>query len=72
MYSDAKKINLIEKLRNTTDETTWAEVEKALAKKEKVKKPDWSKIAGMISEEDAEIMHEAVAFCRQIHPDDWK
>lgn len=72
MYSDAKKIHLLEKLLNTTDDESLVEVERILANGREWKKTDWSEIAGIFGEEDVAIMFDALAANRQIHPDDWK
>ena len=76
MYSDAKKIHLIEKLIATSDERTLNEVEIALEKSvgnSDIKRISAHEFAGLWSKEDAAEINKVIEdHCEQINPNDWK
>ena len=76
MYSDAKKIHLIEKLIATSDELTLNEVEIALSKSGEnnvIKRGSAHEFAGLWSKEDADEINKVIEdHCEQINPNDWK
>jgi len=76
MYSETRKINLIEKVLKVTNEDTLLELENVLkkAKLERQKRPvSAHNFVGVWSKEDADLMSEAInESCEQIHPDDWQ
>ncbi len=76
MYSDAKKIHLIEKLIATNDDVTLEQVELALGKtidKGGIKRVSAHQFAGLWSKEDAaEIRKVIEEHCELISPNDWK
>ena len=76
MYSETRKINLIEKVLKISNEDTLLELENVLkkAKLEGQKKPlSANNFVGVWSKEDADLMSEAInESCEQIHPDDWQ
>lgn len=76
MDSEARKINLLEKVLKVSNEATLIELEKVLEKSEmKKKKQSFSAhdLLGVISKKDAALMSKAIEeSCEQIHPDDWK
>ena len=76
MYSDAKKIHLIEKLIATSDELTLNEVEIALEKSvgnSAIKRISAHEFAGLWSKEDAVEINKVIEdHCEQINPNDWK
>lgn len=75
MYSEARKLELISKLQKVSDEDTLLKVEAILKPvvEKKSRKPDWNIIAGMLTEEEAEQMRQAIhESCEQIDENDWK
>ncbi len=76
MYSDAKKIHLIEKLIATNDELTLNEVEIALDKSGEnsvLKRVSAHQFAGLWSKEDAAEINKVIEeHCEQINLHDWK
>lgn len=76
MNSEARKINLLEKVLKVSNEATLIELEKVLEKSElKREKQSFSAhdFSGVISKKDADLMLKAIEeSCEQIHPDDWK
>ena len=76
MYSETRKINLIEKVLKIRNEDTLLELENVLkkAKLEREKKSlSANNFVGVWSKEDADLMSEAInESCEQIHPDDWQ
>ena len=75
MYSEARKLELISRLQKVSDEDTLMKVEAILnpVVEEKSRKPDWSIIAGMLTQEEGEQMKQAIhEGCEQIDEDDWK
>ena len=75
MYSEARKLELINRLQKVSDEDTLLKLEAILepAIKDQMKKPDWSILAGMLTEEEAVQMKQSIhEACEQIDEDDWK
>lgn len=74
MYTDSRKINIIESVLKTNDEKTLSALEQVIEKSEKtVKKKSASAFVGIWKKEDAETIEKAIEeSCGQIHPDDWK
>ncbi len=76
MYSETRKINLIEKVLKVSDEDTLHALEKVLkkAKLGRKRKPlPAHDFLGVWNKEDADLISEAInESCEQIHPDDWK
>ncbi len=76
MYSEARKIHLIEELLKVKNEAVLIELESVLnkaAQNEKTSRPSAHEFAGLWSKEDAEAIEKAIQEgCEQIHPDDWK
>ena len=76
MYSEARKIHLIEEMLKVKSETVLIELESVLKKaglyKEK-KQTSAHEFAGTLSKEDATLIDAAIEEgCEQINPDDWK
>jgi hypothetical protein len=76
MYTEARKIGLLEKVLKVSDEATLIELEKVLGKSRmKKKKQSFSAhdFLGVISKKDAALISKIIEeSCEQIHPDDWK
>jgi len=76
MYSETRKINLIEKLLKISNEDTLLELENVLKKSKlegRKKSLSANNFVGVWSKEDADLMSEAInESCEQIHPDDWQ
>lgn len=76
MYTEVRKIGLLEKVLKVSDEATLIELEKVLGKSRmKKKKQSFSAhdFLGVISKKDAALISKAIEeSCEQIHPDDWK
>ena len=76
MFTEARKINLIEAVLKVSNEATLIELETVL-KKTKPKKGKQSfsahEFSGIWSKKDAALMEKAIEEgCEQIHEDDWK
>lgn len=76
MYSNSKKMQLIEEVLRENNSHVLKEIESVLKKS---KKPKSSKrhsikdVVGLWSKNDAELIEKAIeAGCEQINPDDWK
>ena len=76
MYSEARKISLIEAVLKVSDEAILAELETVVKKmtaeqgKRKISAHDFS---GVWSKKDAALIEKAIKeSCEQIHEDDWK
>jgi hypothetical protein len=76
MYTEARKINLIEAVLKVGDEATLSELETVLkkAKPAKEKKPlSAHEFSGIWSKKDAALIEKAIEeACEQIHEDDWE
>jgi CHASE3 domain sensor protein len=74
MYSEARKLHLIEEVIKLKSDDALNQIERIL-KNASASKPVGSaaQLAGKISKEDIELMEKAIAEgCEQINPDDWK
>ena len=76
MYTEARKINLIEAVLHVSNEATLIELE-AVIKKSKSKKDKQPfsahDFSGIWSKKDAALIEKAIEqACEQIHEDDWK
>lgn len=77
MYSEARKIHLLEEVLKEKDEAVLIELETVLEKARKKaveeKKPSIYDFVGIITKEEADEMKKAIEeTCEIIHPDDWK
>ncbi len=74
MYTDRRKIHIIESVLKTHDEKTLSALEQVIVKSEKnVKRKSASEFVGIWNNEDAETIEKAIEEnCEQIHLDDWK
>lgn len=77
MYSEARKIHLIEEVLKVTNEATLIELEtvikKSKKKAEKEKKPSIYDFVGILTKKEASEMRKAIEeTCETINPDDWK
>jgi len=74
MYSEARKLHLIEEVIKLQSDDALIQIERIL-KLASNKRPKQSsaQLAGKISKEDLELMDRAIEEgCEQINPDDWK
>ncbi len=74
MFTEARKINLIEAVLKVSNEATLIELETVL-KKSKKKKEAFSAhdFSGVWSKKDNALIEKAIEEgCEQIHQDDWK
>ena len=76
MFTEARKINLIEAVMKLNNESTLIELETVI-KKSKAKKKEQARSAhdflGVWSKKDATLIEKAIEEgCEQIHEDDWK
>ncbi len=74
MYTDTRKIHIIEAILKTDDEATLSIIEQAIKQPEKNgRKKTARDFVGILSKEDAEAIEKAIEEgCEQINPDDWK
>ena len=76
MFTEARKINLIEAVLKVSNEATLIELETVLkkTKRKKGKQPfSAHEFSGIWSKKDAALMEKAIEEgCEQIHEDDWK
>jgi len=75
MYSEARKIHLIENLLKVKNEAILIKLENVFKKAESLKSSKLSAhdFLGSISRNDAVLMEKAInEGCEQIHADDWK
>ena len=77
MYSETRKLQLIEDVLKITNEATLIALENFLNKiKNKVKLPEdspFEEFSGIWSEEEADEISRIIEdTCETIHPDDWK
>ena len=76
MYSEARKMHLIEEVIKVKSEAVLIELEGVLKEADQAKQQIPSSahdFVGLWSKEDAETIEKAIEDgCEQIHPDDWK
>lgn len=76
MYSEARKLHLIEELIKTKSDSVLTEIEAVLTKgiaAHKNKKASAHDFLGVISKKDIKLMDSAIQEgCEQINEDDWK
>lgn len=76
MFTEARKIQLIEEVIKTTDESTLVMLETVLKKSIKTSRSKTKSahdFAGVWSKKDAALIEKAIQDgCEQIHPDDWQ
>jgi hypothetical protein len=76
MYSEARKMHLIEDLIKVKNEAVLIQIEsivKKAANSQEAGRPSAHDFVGLWSKEDAEAIEKAIEEgCEQIHPDDWK
>jgi hypothetical protein len=76
MYSEARKMHLIEDLIKVKNEAVLIEIESVLKRAAQTKESgrlSAHDFVGIWSKEDAETIEKAIEDgCEQIHPDDWK
>lgn len=76
MYSEARKMHLIEEVIKVKNEAVLIELEgvlKKAAQEKQLSRPSAHDLIGLWSKEDAELIEKAIEDgCEQIHPDDWK
>jgi hypothetical protein len=74
MYTDSRKIHIIEAVLKVEDEQTLSQIERAIQlSKPHGKRTSAHDFVGTLSKEDAALIEKAVQEdCEQIHPDDWK
>ncbi len=76
MYSEARKLHIIEEVLKIKSETALMEIEAMVSKAigfKKAKKASAHDFLGLLSEKDASLMDAAIKEgCEQINPDDWK
>jgi hypothetical protein len=76
MYSEARKMHLIEEVIKTKNEAILIELESVLKKASKIKdkpRPSAHDLVGLWSKDDADLIEKAIEEgCEQINPDDWK
>ena len=74
MYTDSRKLHIIEAVLKTDDNQTLSQLEQLI---QQMQQPGNKKSAhdfvGILTKEDAEAMEKAIEEgCEKIHPDDWK
>jgi hypothetical protein len=76
MYTEAKKLHLIEEVLKIKNEFVLKEIEAIVNRAKSVKKepkPSAHDFSGLLSEKDASLMEAAIQEgCEQVNPDDWK
>ncbi len=77
MYTEARKIHLIEEVLKVTNEATLIELEtvikKSKKKSDKEKKPSIYDFVGILTKKEANEMRKAIEETSEtINPDDWK
>ena len=74
MYTDSRKIQIIEAVLKTEDEETLSQLEQVIQESQKPeRKFSAHDFVGTLSKEDAALIEQAIEEgCEQIHPDDWK
>ena len=76
MYSEARKLHLIEEILKVKSESVWIALENVLKKDEvklDIEKPTIYDFVGILSEKDAKAMKKAIEeACETIDENDWK
>jgi len=75
MFTEARKINLIEAVIKVSNEAVLVELEKVIKKNpaKQEKKKSAHDFSGVWSKKDAALIEKAIQeSCEQIHEDDWK
>jgi len=77
MFTEARKMQLLEEVLKVSNEAILLELETVIGKskkKAKIKKPISAyAFSGLWSKKDADLIEKAIAEgCEQIHEDDWK
>ena len=77
MFTETRKIHLLEEVLKTSDESTLAELEAVLKKNKKTsakeKKPSIYDFVGILTKKEASKMKKVIEeSCEKINPDDWK
>jgi hypothetical protein len=74
MYTDSRKIHIIEAVLKTEDDETLFQIERVIQQSQKPeRKFSAHDFVGTLSKEDAVLIEQAIKEgCEQIHPDDWK
>lgn len=77
MYSEARKIHIIEEVLKADSEETLSELEAVIEKKKRKaateKKPGIYDFVGILSKKEATAMKQAIEETSEtIHPDDWR
>jgi len=74
MYTDSRKIQIIEAVLKTENEETLSQLEQVIQESQKTqRKISAHDFVGTLSKEDAELIEQAIEEgCERIHPDDWK
>ena len=77
MYSDAKKLHIIEEILKIKSEATLSALQRVLKKSQSddtpLKTHSLNDFFGIWSKDEAEEMERIIAeSCENIHPDDWK
>jgi hypothetical protein len=75
MFSEARKLHLIEEMIKLESEQDLIQIERILkiAPADENRRPSARDLIGLISKEDIELMEKAIEEgCEQINPDDWK
>lgn len=78
MYTESRKIQLLEEVLKLTNEATLIELETVVNKSKKstsakVKKPSIYDFVGMLTKKEAKQMRKAIEeTCETVNPDDWK
>ena len=76
MYSEARKLHLIEDVLKINSEAVLQELETVVRKAMRPKKANKASahdFLGLVTEDDAKLMETAIEEgCEQVNPDDWK
>jgi len=74
MYTDSRKIQIIEAVLKTEDDETLSQLEQVIQESQKPeRKFSAHDFVGTLSKEDAALIEQAIEEgCEQINPDDWK
>ena len=76
MFTEARKIHLIEEVLKVTNEATLVELETIIKKSKKAdkeKKPNIYDFVGILTKKEANEMRKVIGeTCETINPDDWK
>lgn len=74
MYTDSRKIHIIEAVLKTENDETLSQMEQVIEQSQKAeRKFSAHDFVGTLSKEDAALIEQAIEEgCEQIHADDWK